>query len=90
MNVLTIRDELQQLIWLYKPRFYVFEWIPFDPNIFEEIAEELEAKNREKGILLTDEVDNFPEKPVFIKPPVASTVSVVDYNLIVFLNLRLL
>ena len=77
---MTVRDELEQLIWLYKPRFYIFEWIPFDPNIFEEIAEELEAKNREKGILLTDEVDNFPEKPVFIKPRVASTVSVIDYK----------
>jgi len=80
VNALAIRDELEQLIWLYKPHFYIFEWIPFDPNIFEEIAEELEAKNREKGILLTDEIDNFPEKPVFIKPRVASTVSVVDYK----------
>ena len=80
MSNLSLRDELQQLVWLYKPRFYIFEWIPFDPNIFEEIAEELEAKNREKGILLTDEVDSFPEKPVFVKPPVASTVSVVDYE----------
>lgn len=77
----TIRDELQQLVWLYKPRLFIYEWIPFDLNIFEEIAEELEAKNREKGILITDEVDNYPEKTIFLKSPVASTVSVVEYRM---------
>jgi len=46
----TIRDELQQLVWRYKPKLFIYEWLPFDSNIFEKSAEELEAKNIGKGI----------------------------------------
>ncbi len=77
---MSIRDRLEQLIFLEKPSVIICEWIPFDPNIFEEISEQLEAKEREKGILLTDEIDNYPERAVFEKPPVVSTISVVNYE----------
>jgi len=70
----------KHLLYLEQPQVIVCEWVPFDPNIFEEIAERLEAKNMERGILLTDEIDTYPESPVFIKTPVVSTVSVVKYE----------
>ncbi len=78
---MRIRDELRELVWLKEPTLLVFEWIPFDVNVFEELAEELEAKERERGILLTDEVDEAPERMVFERVPAKAMVSVTHYEL---------
>lgn len=78
--MMTIRDKLQELIWFTRPIMLVFEWIPFDINSFEELAEELEAKEKERGVLLTDEVDRQPDQFIFERMPPRALVNVRSYE----------
>ena len=71
---------MEEYVSLEEPVLLVFEWIPFDINVFEELAEELEAKEKERGILLTDAVDEDPSKPIFERVPPKAMVSVTRYE----------
>ncbi|MHA1893677.1 MAG: hypothetical protein ACTSX4_04160 [Candidatus Helarchaeota archaeon] len=84
----NIKDELDELILLYKPKIIIGEYIPFGINQMVNLNNKLGSVQKIKGALLTSVIDEEPIESTFNTEDVCSSVWVEEFDLTRFVKFR--
>ncbi|HUX98896.1 MAG TPA: hypothetical protein VMV49_05040 [Candidatus Deferrimicrobium sp.] len=76
----TIKDELEELIFLIDPHIYISEYIPFGSNHIIAFNDELDSLGAVEGGLLTSLIDLEPRKSTFLVSDDLTNVKVTRFD----------
>lgn len=76
----TIKDELEELIFLEDPSIFISEYIPFGSNHIIAFNEELDSLGAVEGGLLTSLIDKEPHKSTFHVTEELTSVKVTRFD----------
>lgn len=77
---------MSEAIQLANNNFMIVEWIPFGTNNVVALNERLGALDRCQGGLFTSQVDTKPTSTALKGPEDLTSVSIIDFDLIHFIN----
>ncbi|EKX46364.1 hypothetical protein GUITHDRAFT_70770 [Guillardia theta CCMP2712] len=82
----NVHDDMSEAIQLANVNFMIVEWIPFGTNNVVALNERLGALDRCQGGLFTSQVDTKPTSTALKGPEDLTSVSIIDFDLIHFIN----
>ncbi|NHI94036.1 MAG: hypothetical protein EAX96_16220 [Candidatus Lokiarchaeota archaeon] len=84
----NIKDELDILVLLHKPKIIIGEYIPFGINQMVNLNNKLGSVQKIKGALLTSVIDEEPVESTFRTDEVCSSVYVEEFDLTNFVKFK--
>jgi hypothetical protein len=84
----TIRDELDQVLFLSEPKLIISEYIPFGRNSIVAFNKKLDTFKRVKSSLLTYFMDSQPYGTQFKMIPIKIKIDTLDFHPTEFINVN--